>query len=153
MGLVLLLLIVIAFLVSRFRWIRYYGDWGIFCELHLRNGLLIAAYGPNYPSSSLSMGWSVVTPFSGFVWSPRVAVWQGGGSVVLPLWIAFLLVALPTAVLWWRDRRFPPGHCPQCGYNLTGNTSAVCSECGSPAPAAHLPVSGAASVPDAAKKT
>jgi hypothetical protein len=24
----------------------------------------------------------------------------------------------------------PPGHCPNCGYDLTGNVSGVCPECG-----------------------
>jgi hypothetical protein len=49
----------------------------------------------------------------------------------VPLWIPFVLVAVPTAVLWWRDRRrIPPGHCRKCGYNLTGNLSGVCPECG-----------------------
>jgi len=27
---------------------------------------------------------------------------------------------------------YPPGHCQTCGYNLTGNVSGVCSECGTP---------------------
>jgi len=26
----------------------------------------------------------------------------------------------------------PPGHCTTCGYNLTGNVSGKCSECGAP---------------------
>ncbi len=30
--------------------------------------------------------------------------------------------------------RIAHGHCQQCGYNLTGNTSGVCPECGTPAP-------------------
>ena len=32
-----------------------------------------------------------------------------------------------------RERRpfYPPGHCKMCGYNLTGNESGVCPECGS----------------------
>ena len=33
----------------------------------------------------------------------------------------------------WRDpdyRPFGPGHCQKCGYNLTGNVSGVCPECG-----------------------
>jgi len=52
------------------------------------------------------------------------------------LGLVLLPIALPTAWLWHRDRRrIPPGHCPGCGYNLTGNTSGVCSECGKPTPA------------------
>lgn len=59
----------------------------------------------------------------------------GGAScwyVGVPLWLPFLAAALPTGVLWHRDRRPPPGHCQACGYNLTGNTSGVCPECGEP---------------------
>lgn len=54
------------------------------------------------------------------------------GVVVMPLWICFVIAAGPTGCLWWRDRRrrIPPGHCQNCGYNLTGNVSGVCPECG-----------------------
>ena len=48
----------------------------------------------------------------------------------IPLWFPFLLTAIPTAFLWYRDRRrVLPGHC-RCGYDLTGNTSGKCPECG-----------------------
>ena len=51
--------------------------------------------------------------------------------VFVPLWSLFLLAAIPTALLIWRDRRrIPPGHCQKCGYNLTGNVSGICPECG-----------------------
>ena len=51
----------------------------------------------------------------------------------LPLWLPFVVIAVPTAFLWYRDRRwrFPLGHCIKCGYNLTGNTTGICPECGS----------------------
>ena len=53
--------------------------------------------------------------------------------LILPLWLPFLLVITPTAYLWNRDRRrISPGHCPSCNYNLTGNTSGICPECGTP---------------------
>ncbi len=51
-------------------------------------------------------------------------------AVLIPFWVPFVLAASLTAFLWWRDRRPPlPGHCP-CGYDLTGNESGTCPECG-----------------------
>ena len=41
--------------------------------------------------------------------------------------------AVHVSVAAWRrrfDRRWAPGHCRQCGYDLTGNESGVCPECG-----------------------
>jgi hypothetical protein len=54
--------------------------------------------------------------------------WQ----VRIPFWCVFLPVGIPTAFLWYRDRRPPKGHCRNCGYDLTGNVSGVCPECGQP---------------------
>ena len=49
--------------------------------------------------------------------------------VCIPLWIPFALVSIPTAFLWWRDYRVRPELC-YCGYDLTGNVSGQCPECG-----------------------
>ncbi len=47
------------------------------------------------------------------------------------LWIPLTLCALVTAWFWLRDwRRIEPGGCSKCGYNLTGNVSGRCPECG-----------------------
>lgn len=46
---------------------------------------------------------------------------------------------------WRRAKAFPKGHCTLCGYNLYGNTSGLCPECGAEArgvPAAPEPESG-----------
>jgi hypothetical protein len=53
----------------------------------------------------------------------------------VPVWpLSLLFAALPAARLYRRlHRRHPLGLCPRCGYNLTGNVSGVCPECGSPA--------------------
>ena len=56
-----------------------------------------------------------------------------GFDAVVPFWPPFSLVLLLTILLFWRDRpRTLPGHCQRCGYNLTGNVSGKCSECGEP---------------------
>ncbi len=61
--------------------------------------------------------------------SPAIAL-SPGFYLSIPLWMPFLLIASMTAWLWRLDRPPPPpGHCP-CGYDLTGNESGVCPECG-----------------------
>ena len=63
-----------------------------------------------------------------------VASWQplpGIRVVAVSLWIPLFVFAIPTALLWYRARRrYAPGHCQHCGYDLTGNVSGRCSECG-----------------------
>jgi uncharacterized paraquat-inducible protein A len=62
-------------------------------------------------------------------------------SVVVPFWLLIALLA-PLPVAWivsligrLRDRRrrrlSDRTHCYVCGYNLTGNASGLCPECGS----------------------
>ena len=52
-------------------------------------------------------------------------------EIYAPLWIPFLIIAGGTFFLFRRERRLiPPGHCRKCSYNLTGNTSGICPECG-----------------------
>jgi hypothetical protein len=67
-----------------------------------------------------------------FVWVPGVSRGPGlvGTAVVIPLWLPLIPIAVPTAILTWHDRCIPPGHCQQCGYNLTGNVSGWYPECG-----------------------
>ncbi len=49
-----------------------------------------------------------------------------------PLWFPFLIIALPTGYLFWSDhrRRMRAGCCGKCGYDLKGNVSGKCPECG-----------------------
>lgn len=62
--------------------------------------------------------------------------------IVIPLWtITLLLAVYPSMVLLWiLIRRLRRGHCPHCSYNLTGNVSGVCPECGT---AIRTPSAGA----------
>ncbi len=84
-------------------------------------------------------GWAAWLPHPWCVleW-PSVNPYPGvpGLLVFIPLWMPLAIAAILTAWLWHRDRRrIPPGHCRKCGYNLTGNVSGKCPECGNPCPA------------------
>ena len=57
-------------------------------------------------------------------------------SLGVPLWIPIAGIGAITTWCLRRWREAPaPGTCPCCGYDLTGNTSGRCSECGGPIPA------------------
>ncbi len=91
-----------------------------------------------YWSDYLTSG-SQYVRYCGFVWpyvGHRDAFRSGclgfpdAFVIRLPFWFPLLVAAVPTTVLWHRDRRrSKSGHCP-CGYNLTGNESGICPECG-----------------------
>jgi hypothetical protein len=59
-------------------------------------------------------------------------------EVTLPFWVLVSLFALcPLLFVAYRARErsqarrcAKAGHCPSCNYNLTGNTSGICPECG-----------------------
>ncbi|GMU81967.1 MAG: hypothetical protein AMXMBFR47_18380 [Planctomycetota bacterium] len=58
----------------------------------------------------------------------------GYSRIDIPLWLPLSLIAIPTLWLWRRDSTgVRPGCCRQCGYDLTGNVSGKCPECGASA--------------------
>jgi hypothetical protein len=79
----------------------------------------------------LVQGWFFVPTESSFrCWWPIPHLC--GNHFLFPFSLLLVVIAIPTAFLFWRDRRIPPGHCQSCGYNLRGNVSGVCPECGTP---------------------
>lgn len=52
-------------------------------------------------------------------------------QVSVPIWMPLLLIAAPTAWLWFNDCRAKPWQCVKCRYDLRGLEGGVCPECGS----------------------
>jgi hypothetical protein len=63
--------------------------------------------------------------YSRLTWSPSVR----GNPVFVPLWIPAVALLTFSAVWYRRSRPPKPGFC-RCGYDLTGNVSGRCPECG-----------------------
>lgn len=64
-------------------------------------------------------------------WTPSFVSRPGSGWFAdIPLWIPFVTCCTIAAVVHRHVRKPKPGTCAKCGYNLTGNTSGACPECG-----------------------
>ena len=82
-------------------------------------------------------GWSLSPPVSTL---GEPVNWYTNGVlrvVYLPLWIPLVIFAAYPTFAFIRGplrrwRRRCAGHCVRCGYDLTGNESGVCPECGRP---------------------
>ena len=74
-------------------------------------------------------------PCDYFLLTADDSVVQFFASLLPILWLVVIPVGrllLLFAEAWQRRHRVRRGFCVNCGYNLTGNTSGVCPECGTP---------------------
>jgi hypothetical protein len=127
-------LIVIAYLTGAYevRWISQDGAR----RVSVRSGSI--DYGWMHPAfaqfeSPENRGFCIRPWLFRPAWWPPVRVYSAWDcfSVYVQLWLPLVCAGVLTAVLWWLDRRrIPPGHCRKCGYDLTGNVSGRCPECG-----------------------
>ncbi len=79
-----------------------------------------------YPSSDTRAG--CMRHGAGLRFALVGTAWTFGFT--LPLVYPFASAAVPTLLVWRFGRKpIKPGHC-RCGYNLTGNQSGKCPECG-----------------------
>ena len=121
-------LLVSAWLVSRYSvvWLQGHG-WLVWLDA----GAVKVQYASHRAEETWRV-WSFSRKADFTNWWVQI---QGSpGILVVPIWLLMLpilIVALTTCYRFWLDRRrIPPGHCRKCGYNLTGNMSGVCPECG-----------------------
>lgn len=137
-------LLILAAAVACLRWqtVSVGAGWG--WKIGLNSGAFVAAHERASPSRSdewLSFGRvygsraELAERWGAFgLWPQDVTSSTGPWTVrwvFVPLWMLFVLTAIPTALIGWLDRRRPePGRCANCGYNLTGNITGRCPECG-----------------------
>jgi hypothetical protein len=90
---------------------------------------------PSLPMSRFQNGLRFNPPSERFRWAPHEPVTFESGGGYVAVWLLLVAVAVPTFLVWRRSRpRRMPGTCVQCGYDLTGNTSGQCPECGTTIP-------------------
>lgn len=68
-----------------------------------------------FPQRALGLWWPIV---------------RSGEALVMPVWIPAMAISIPAILSRWLRRQRPQGSCRRCGYELTGNVSGICPECG-----------------------
>jgi hypothetical protein len=140
------LLIALAFVASMFNMIQWTSEFDDYryCQLGditFSHGALSIWLESGQSTSTLppeagrSRGWTFMAILDSQIdtWYTYEATTTAGIleiSLSIPLWMPFVLAFIPTAYLWYRDCPPTPGHCEKCGYDLTGNESGRCPECG-----------------------
>ena len=140
-ALALLLLMAVATYFAFYRPLNFFLTAPYaFYEVSLLEGGLRWRQLPLVPESGVSWQFvgfhrgGLLYPNEKSVWLPAyehhaTANWQ----LFIPMWILLLLTTPLCLALWWPDlrRRIPPGHCPNCRYDLRGlPPNSPCPECG-----------------------
>ena len=104
------------------RVVHWQGDYGIKLEIPTRMEVPRSGIPGDHPLPVYHMR---------VMWSPEIDrdIASGFTRLCVPLWPAVLLAWSYVLFRWWK-RRVRPGYCVGCGYDLTGNVSGVCPECG-----------------------
>ena len=130
LGVAVCVLIVMATVASS--WLGPYV-WAGRCMFHVTRGAVYLYSFSRDSGRPYRLGLGRVIP--GIVlWPKKHEVVTSAGPSgltirVCPMWMFLLAALIPTYLAWRKLRRPLPGHCQQCGYDLTGNVTGVCSEC------------------------
>jgi len=131
LGVLLLSLPVVAWLITSQSGIMIsYSHARVFMG---RSGITVRIYADKMPTVRPRCEW---VPAGQSRWLPMllgkrtVSQRQSWGTIYIPYW-CFIIFSLGLLVYLWRVRKkFGVGHCTNCSYDLRGNLSGVCPECG-----------------------
>ena len=101
-------------------------------------------FGPGWDQQRQSNDWLAASGWSnpniptllGFHLRLNYPIFGGiahSSQILVPHWFLTLIFAILPAIWllkWNKRRKLAPNACPGCGYDLTGNESGVCPECG-----------------------
>lgn len=115
------------------------GNWGYWRSIQLTGGYIaLVKYhvgsAPRSKSPPLTRDYGIVAigrvddAFNNI----EPTIYRETAFVLIRAWvIAALLMIYPTCfMLWGRRRKAMMGECKGCNYDLTGNQSGICPECG-----------------------
>lgn len=128
-------LILLAIWILASSWYVEYYDWTgktKYCAVFERNGIAVLASTDNSITRARNgTGWRVHKTDRPETHWPKVRFNSPlkGVSVWIPLW-CMILPLLLVSILTWRGKQKTQPCCPKCEYDLTGNISGVCPECG-----------------------
>ncbi len=75
-----------------------------------------------------SWGWRAAEPVS--MWVPHCRYIGRSIYLSLPMWVPVAVLFVSSVALWLKKLSCTASDCHNCGYNLTGNLSGRCPECG-----------------------
>lgn len=88
--------------------------------------------GPAYATASFAVDQAMGRP--GLEWPAFSTMGYGVAYLSIPYWLILSIVGAPTILMFALTRsRNRPGCCASCGYDLKGNESGTCPECGAKA--------------------
>ena len=110
---------------------------GLWHELYLRIGFLRLSFQRGgaaiwWDFQSLPASAYTVGPVGSLLQAPMWVEHARGGvrGLVVPYWSLLLPVVTAIVLLWFRKEPKSANSCDECGYDLRGNESGSCPECG-----------------------
>ncbi|MCA9292883.1 MAG: hypothetical protein KDA20_03620 [Phycisphaerales bacterium] len=120
-------------------WFIYASATGLdFFSVEVSRGCVSYAQGHNFNARPTSYrGWELYRPSysAPFRWTPGISERPAQGQPRLAMWVPLYIFAAPFALFstisfFRAPLKHAEGHCPHCGYDLTGISDERCPECG-----------------------
>ena len=124
------LLLVAATVVSSWYFVLWKSNAHLYAVKIQHGRILVGWRTTSHPSDFPGKWVSGHNAGAALEWWPEMRRGHWMDAVLIPLWMPASLTALAFVALMRRRRRGGHDECPVCLYDLTGNVSGICPECG-----------------------